>query len=317
MVKIKKSIQRQDIETIFQQIIALSLKNDANFYLIYQSHDQKTSLTDLIAEKKLTLFRYISYQIKHTPGLIELDLKNEADQTILKQSIQEFYSALDPKTVLLAKPRSVYGWIYSSFNAEVLAQELGTVAIQSSSDGKQLLRYYDPSVLPPLLNILILAQKKILLNPIHSWLYLNSDGYLIIEKNHRDERNNLIGDLGIIKQQWQQINWIESRNQTLARYHFFHPEYSLPESEADYIIMQSFQNATLKGYHDKRDLAEYAYRSLVIHPEFIEHPIVIGAINQHRHQSLIKQLQTITPAQWDMVADECIINTKEINNGFM
>lgn len=34
-----KSIQKQDIESVFQQIIALSLKNDANFYLIYQSHD--------------------------------------------------------------------------------------------------------------------------------------------------------------------------------------------------------------------------------------------------------------------------------------
>lgn len=39
MDKMNKSIQKQDIESVFQQIIALSLKNDANFYLIYQSHD--------------------------------------------------------------------------------------------------------------------------------------------------------------------------------------------------------------------------------------------------------------------------------------
>ncbi|OCG32940.1 hypothetical protein A9G34_05935 [Gilliamella sp. Choc4-2] len=312
-----KSIQKQDVEAIFQQIISLSLKNDAHFYLIYQTNDQNTSLTDLITGKELTLFRYINYQIKHTPGLIELDLKNEEDQIILKQSIQEFYLAIDPKTVLFAKPRSVYGWIYSSFNAEVLAQELGKIAIQPSSDGKQLLRYFDPSVLPPLLNIFILAQKEILLKPVHSWLYLNSDGHLIIEKNPLDERHNLIGNLGIIDQQWEQISWIESRNQTLARYHFFHPQYNLSEREADDIIMQSFQDATLKGYHDKRDLTEYAYRSLVIHPKFIKHPIIAEAIRRHRHQSLIKQLQTITPPQWDIVADECIINTKEINNGFM
>jgi hypothetical protein len=305
-----KSIEKQDVEIIFQQIISLSLKNDGKFYLIYQSNNKKTSLTDLIVEKKLTSFRYRNYQIKYTPGLIELDLKNEKDQTILKQSIQEFYLAIDPKAILFAKPRSVYGWIYSSFNAEVLAQELGKVAIQPSSDGEQLLRYFDPSILSALLNIFIEGQKKILFRAIRFWLYLNSDGHLMIEENPQNERNNLTGNLGLINQQWQQINWIESRNQTLARYHFFHPQYSLSEREADNIIMQSFQTAILKGYHDKQDLSEYAYRSLTIHPEFIEHPIIVEAIRQNRHQPLVKQLQVIPPTQWDIVADGCVINTK-------
>ena len=65
--------------------------------------------------------------------------------------------------------------------------------------------------------------------------------------------------------------------------------------------MQAFKSAIRKGYDDKRDLSEYAYQCLVIHPQFIEHPIITKAIKQNSNQSLIKQLQNITPTQWDIV----------------
>ena len=294
-------IQKQDIGTIFQKILALSSESDGHFYLIYQSHEQKTTLTDLVAKKTLNLFEYNGYQIKPTPGIIELNLANEQDQNILKQSIEEFCLAIDPKTTLYAKARFVYGWIISPLSAELLAKQLGFIAIQKSDDENQLLRYFDPVVLSILLNILIPEQQQYLLNSVQFWLYINSDGHLIIKKNHREVREHLLGNLGIDSEQWRQINWIENRNQVLARYHFFYPQYHLVESEADTIIMQAFKSAIRKGYDDKRDLSEYAYQCLVIHPQFIEHPIITKAIKQNSNQSLIKQLQNITPTQWDIV----------------
>lgn len=307
-----QEVQRQDIETIFQEIVALSSQNDENFYLVYQTQDQKNTLTELLAKKTLKLFEYEGYKIKPTPGIIELDLTKDDDQTILKHSIQEFYLAIDPKTTLYAKPRFVYGWIISPFNIEVLAKQLGLMGIQRSNNEYQLLRYFDPAVLPILFNILLPVQKQFLLNPVHFWLYINSDGHLVTEKNHREVNKHLVSNLGIDSKQWQQINWIESRNQTLARYHFFHPQYYLTENQADSIIMQAFKNATYRGYFDKRDLSEYAYQSLVIHPEFIEHPIITNAIKQNSNQSLIRQLQNITPAQWEIVKNAVNTNREGI-----
>ncbi|WP_392561851.1 hypothetical protein RHO12_12120 [Orbus sturtevantii] len=310
MDDINGSDNEQQVAVIFQQICALSVPCNNNVYLIYQPNDTASILAELTAQKPLSLFDYPGYQIKYSPGLMVLDLADKDDQAILKQSIIEFYKAIEPQAILLAKPRTVYGWVFSSFSADILAKQLGKIAIQPSSDGDQLLRYFDPSVLSPLLlTILSPFQKDKLLNSVYYWLYLDGDGELIIEKNHRALRKQLTNHLAINQQQWQDIARIESRNQALARYRFFHPDpSSLAEKAADKIIFAAFIQANAKGYSEKRDLAEYAYRCLAIHPNFIDHPIIKTMVKQNKTPSLIKQLHSISPLQWDVIADECRVN---------
>ena len=296
------------IKEVFQKIIELSSQTDGYFYLIYQSNNKKTNFQDKIEKKELVLFQYINYNIKPTPGLIKLNLAKEEDRIILQQSIEQFYLELAPQNTLLAKPRSVYGWIFSPLEIETLVKYMGSVAIQQNNENIELLRYYDPAVLPILLNIFSDNQKNMLVKFIYFWLYLNSDKQLIIEKNPRNISRHTISNCIISEQQWRQIGWIESRNQTLARYHFFHPQYTILENQADKIILKAFEYAERRGYKNKNDLSEYAYYSLTIHPEFIDHDVISQVIKQNDNCPLIAQLKNITSSQWNKIKDDLNMN---------
>ncbi len=302
------------IKEIFQKIIDLSSQTDGYFYLIYQSNNKKTDFEDKIAKKGLVLFQYINYNIKPTPGLIKLNLAKEEDRIILRQSIEQFYLEVAPQNTLFAKPRCVYGWIFSPLKIEMLVRDMGSVAIQQNNENTELLRYYDPAVLPVLLNIFSDNQKNMLVKFLYFWLYINSDRQLIIEKNPRNISRYTIFNCIISEQQWKQIGWIESRNQTLARYHFFHPQYTILENEADIIILKAFENAEKRGYKNKNDLSEYAYYSLIIHPQFIDHDIISQVIKQNDNRSLVAQLKNVTSSQWNKVKDDLNMNKKGRKN---
>ena len=147
-----------------------------------------------------------------------------------------------------------------------------------------------------------------LIRSLYFWLYINSDRQLIIEKNPRNISRHAFLNYSISAKQWRQIGWIESRNQTLARYHFFHPQYTLLESQADTIILQAFENAERRGYKNKNDLSEYAYYSLTIHPEFIDHDVISQVIKQNDNCPLIAQLKNITSSQWNKIKDDLNMN---------
>ena len=302
------------IKEIFQNIIDLSSQTDGYFYLIYQSNNKKTDFEDKIAKKELVLFQYINYNIKPTPGLIKLNLAKEEDRIILRQSIEQFYLEVAPQNTLFAKPRCVYGWIFSPLKIEMLVRDMGSVAIQQNNENTELLRYYDPTVLPVLLNIFSDNQKNMLVKVLYFWLYINSDRQLIIEKNPRNISRHTIFNCIISEQQWRQIGWIESRNQTLARYHFFHPQYTILENQADTIILKAFENAEKRGYKNKNDLSEYAYYSLIIHPQFIDHDIISQVIKQNDNRSLVAQLKNVTSSQWNKVKDDLNMNKKGRKN---
>ena len=302
------TVKSGKIKEIFQKIIDLSLQTDGYFYLIYQSNNNKTNFENKIAKKEVILFQYINYNIKPTPGLIKLNLAKEQDRIILQQSIEQFYLEVAPQNTLFAKPRCVYGWIFSPLKIEMLVKDMGLTAIQKNNNTTELLRYYDPTVLSVLLRIFSDNQKNMLIRSLYFWLYINSDRQLIIEKNPRNISRHAFLNYSISEKQWRQIGWIESRNQTLARYHFFHPQYTLLESQADTIILQAFENAERRGYKNKNDLSEYAYYSLTIHPEFIDHDVISQVIKQNDNCPLIAQLKNITSSQWNKIKDDLNMN---------
>jgi len=302
------TVKSGKIKEIFQKIIDLSLQTDGYFYLIYQSNNNKTNFENKIAKKEVVLFQYINYNIKPTPGLIKLNLAKEQDRIILQQSIEQFYLEVAPQNTLFAKPRCVYGWIFSPLKIEMLVKDMGLTAIQKNNNTTELLRYYDPTVLSVLLRIFSDNQKNMLIRSLYFWLYINSDRQLIIEKNPRNISRHAFLNYSISEKQWRQIGWIESRNQTLARYHFFHPQYTLLESQADTIILQAFENAERRGYKNKNDLSEYAYYSLTIHPEFIDHDVISQIIKQNDNCPLIAQLKNITSSQWNKIKDDLNMN---------
>ena len=302
------TVKSGKIKEIFQKIIDLSLQTDGYFYLIYQSNNNKTNFENKIAKKEVVLFQYINYNIKPTPGLIKLNLAKEQDRIILQQSIEQFYLEVAPQNTLFAKPRCVYGWIFSPLKIEMLVKDMGLTAIQKNNNTTELLRYYDPTVLSVLLRIFSDNQKNMLIRSLYFWLYINSDRQLIIEKNPRNISRHAFLNYFISEKQWRQIGWIESRNQTLARYHFFHPQYTLLESQADTIILQAFENAERRGYKNKNDLSEYAYYSLTIQPEFIDHDVISQVIKQNDNCPLIAQLKNITSSQWNKIKDDLNMN---------
>ena len=302
------TVKSGKIKEIFQKIIDLSSQTDGYFYLIYQSNNNKTNFENKIAKKEVVLFQYINYNIKPTPGLIKLNLAKEQDRIILQQSIEQFYLEVAPQNTLFAKPRCVYGWIFSPLKIEMLVKDMGLTAIQKNNNTTELLRYYDPTVLSVLLRIFPDNQKNMLIRSLYFWLYINSDRQLIIEKNPRNISRHAFLNYSISAKQWRQIGWIESRNQTLARYHFFHPQYTLLESQADTIILQAFENAERRGYKNKNDLSEYAYYSLTIHPEFIDHDVISQVIKQNDNCPLIAQLKNITSSQWNKIKDDLNMN---------
>ena len=302
------TVKSGKIKEIFQKIIDLSLQTDGYFYLIYQSNNNKTNFENKIAKKEVVLFQYINYNIKPTPGLIKLNLAKEQDRIILQQSIEQFYLEVAPQNTLFAKPRCVYGWIFSPLKIEMLVKDMGLTAIQKNNNTTELLRYYDPTVLSVLLRIFSDNQNNMLIRSLYFWLYINSDRQLIIEKNPRNISRHAFLNYSISEKQWRQIGWIESRNQTLARYHFFHPQYTLLESQADTIILQAFENAERRGYKNKNDLSEYAYYSLTIHPEFIDHDVISQVIKQNDNCPLIAQLKNITSSQWNKIKDDLNMN---------
>ncbi|AJA44850.1 uncharacterized protein DUF4123 [Frischella perrara] len=302
------TVKSGKIKEIFQKIIDLSLQTDGYFYLIYQSNNNKTNFENKIVKKEVVLFQYINYNIKPTPGLIKLNLAKEQDRIILQQSIEQFYLEVAPQNTLFAKPRCVYGWIFSPLKIEMLVKDMGLTAIQKNNNTTELLRYYDPTVLSVLLRIFSDNQKNMLIRSLYFWLYINSDRQLIIEKNPRNISRHAFLNYSISEKQWRQIGWIESRNQTLARYHFFHPQYTLLESQADTIILQAFENAERRGYKNKNDLSEYAYYSLTIHPEFIDHDVISQVIKQNDNCPLIAQLKNITSSQWNKIKDDLNMN---------
>ena len=135
------TVKSGKIKEIFQKIIDLSLQTDGYFYLIYQSNNNKTNFENKIAKKEVVLFQYINYNIKPTPGLIKLNLAKEQDRIILQQSIEQFYLEVAPQNTLFAKPRCVYGWIFSPLKIEMLVKDMGLTAIQKNNNTSELLRY--------------------------------------------------------------------------------------------------------------------------------------------------------------------------------
>lgn len=299
-------IYENQIEILFKKIYTLSAKNNHLIYLIYQSMDTTSILSEMINEKKIVALEYEKYQINFTPALVELNLRVESDKAILKQSIADFYSLLNPKTLLLANARQVYGWLISSLDIETLAMQIGMIAVQPSNRGEQLLRYYDPVIFLPLMSIFCEKQRQKLINSVNYWLLLNGDGELVIKENSQTVSKQLGSYLDISELQWQSIIKIESRNAVLARYRLANlKRSSLTEKEADQIILNAFQSATEKGYTNKKELIEYAYRCLTVHSCFLEHPIIKSVIEQNRGASLMQQLSAITNIEWDRITKEC------------
>ena len=72
--------------------------------------------------------------------------------------------------------------------------------------------------------------------------------------------------------------------------------------------MKDFENAERRGYKNKNDLSEYAYYSLTIHPEFIDHDVISQVIKQNNNCPLVAQLKNITSSQWNKIKDDLNMN---------
>ncbi|WP_392552171.1 hypothetical protein RHO14_12070 [Orbus wheelerorum] len=280
-------MNNEKIAQILAQLLQIERGSEqTRLYLLYNpytSDNQSPLFDDWQASNAIYPISYPDYASKRTPVLLELNRDDIAHQQILSESLHQALSEIHPDKLSQFKPRKVYGWLLSSLSAQLLAQQIGYIAIQPRGQHQELIRYVDPMILAPFMSILTEAQQNKVLRPVSNWLYLNGDGQLKTIQNPNKIRKHITPQLAILSDQWAQIDDIVVRNQVLTRYRkSLITADRMQESECDKIIWQALKIAKELGYTQLQDLIEYCYYSLTIHPRIMSHTKII---NQIKNQS--------------------------------
>jgi len=310
-------MNNEQIAQILAQLLQIERSSEQmQLYLLYHPNttDNPSPLFDAWqASNPIYPISYLSYASKRTPVLIELNSDDIAHQKILSDSLHEALSEIHPDKLSQFKPRKVYGWLLSSLPAQVLARQIGYIAIQPRDRHQELIRYFDPMILAPFMSILNKAQQEKVLRPVLNWLYLNGDGQLKTIENHLNIKKHITPHLGIVSAQWAMIDDIVVRNHVLMRYRkSLITADRLPENQSDPIIWQALKMAKESGYKQLQDLIEYGYYSLTIHPRIMSHRRIINQI-KNQSERLKTTLARFSAQDWQKMKQDF----KGINNDKM
>lgn len=257
------------------------------------------------ADNSTVPITYANYSVKNAPTLIELDLVKQEHKDLLKKSLQEALSEIHPDKLSQFKSRKIYGWLLSPLTIKDLAYQIGYVAIQSRDiEHKDLLRYYDPAIMPLLMSILSFEQKDKVLRPVAGWLYLNGDGQMVYIKNKNKIRKHLTSELALSQMQWSMINDIVVCNQVLTRYRKSHID-CLRISEEQYVerIWGLLGKAKEIAY-DQIDIITCCYYLLVVHPNMMEHSKIINLIQNFSNHRLSDKLVHLSDSDWKTIKED-------------
>ncbi|MCG1031676.1 hypothetical protein J5S76_06750 [Bacillus amyloliquefaciens] len=199
-------------------------KNGKCFLLIDSSlkkYQSDSSLYDFLKnyESYSITFHQSELQGALPLSLFPLDLIKEKDDELFNNSIHHSLNELKSERLDSGEGRSVCAWISTGLTGEQLAEQIALTAVQSiKSVGDILLRYFDPSVLGPLIYVLDSWQKQQLLSNIDTWSYLNGDGVIQIVNGSGECKRKLNYSLGLTESDLEQINRISILNAILRVY---------------------------------------------------------------------------------------------------
>lgn len=252
---------------------------------------------------------------EHRPYLVPLELNRLHGSALLNTSLQQSAMNWQPESIIQGFGHSVCGWLFSDADGMRLSEHLGGLAVQpqhgisSSAPAKRmLLRYWDPSVIPSLWNVLDTRQKQIFLGPLHAWHLIDRFNQMQVLQMQDNQATPKMTEvfLDLLEIQWMAIQNISAINAALIE--SLAQEKGLNISEP---LLKAANRTLIRGrragIHDTQDLAVFARHALQIHPEFDSHSLVQSAlrrISECRFYSAA--VSNFTDDDWQTVRQHCL-----------
>jgi Domain of unknown function (DUF4123) len=257
------------------------------------------------------------------PFLLRFDTNQMVGSQQLCQSIGACLEENQAEKLLKGHGRAISGWLECDVNvgedAKLLRDHLSQLMFHRRPDGRiEWLRWYDPTVLWSLWEILTPEQRNTLLGPIHCLWILDPKGELIrlppskndAELTYRDDAT--LNRLSLTNEQWIRIDSIGPFNRALAKLLFnardMQLDATLSSSTLPVLRNQAFSalaRAQKHGIHDPQDLMLYAELAMRWHPQFDRHTLVAEALRKYSADNYFSAcVADIDELQWSRIRSD-------------
>ena len=249
----------------------------------------------------------------HRPYLVELDLDKHAGDELLKASLELAAGDWSPDANIHGAGHSVCGWIFSGRDLAAAASHLGAMAVQartleSGTATRTLLRFWDPSTLPMLWEILDPLQRSVLLGPIDAWRIVDRFGTLrkfeasvAAKENHASREQ-----LRLQSRQWLAIQNIGAINGALI-------ELASDACDRSGSVIKQVQTSLMRarsaGIHDLQDLQAFAKHAFLTAPHFDQHTkvkVALGDLPTMKYYRAV--VGNFTVHDWETIRLDCLEN---------
>lgn len=214
------------------------------------------------------------------PWVIELDLHDKYEQSVLSYMIDQALKQLRPESIIAGNGQQYCAWLFTNNDTQYIVNAISTLVLQTRAQKKILLRYYDPAVFLQLFSLLNIKQQNKLLSQIDIWAMLSREGILNIHRNEGEFEPVLTGQLGINHEQYQKIDCIGINNQIINSQRLRQPTLYIDEIQSLRTIMPCLQRLMEKNIYDQDLQLEWAQFALRWGPDFDIKPRIIEQI-QH------------------------------------
>lgn len=258
-------------------------------------------------------FRVRLYQIpiyhqsvlpKRYPWLIELDLTDKYEHTVLTYMVDKALKQLTPQSIASGRGQQYCAWLFSSEKTKSIIHQLSNMTLQQNN--KILLRYYDPAVFFQLFHLLNPAQKSRLFGIIEKWAVLNRQGELNIHQNEGEIHSNYNGELLITHEQYQQLQCIGINNMLIQADKLTNPQKNTDEIENLQTIMPCLLRLKAKKIEDNDFHLEWAKLALKFGKDFDIASHIDDKIKDlstvSEYIPILKKLQAISLQDWQTLA---------------
>ncbi|EOD1043565.1 TPA: DUF4123 domain-containing protein [Citrobacter farmeri] len=289
------SIIRDELShTIFE-------RNGKAFLLIDATLEHYDSETELFERLKAHNVYPLTFAHPQVDGvlpllLILLEQRDSNSQALLDLSIRTALEEITPEKLKQGNGRSVCAWISSQLNLEQLSSFISNTAIQHISDvGDVLIRFFDPSVLGALLDILDSWQRQRLLDNTDLWCYIDGDGTLQSVNNDGNAKK-LSYSLGLTKDDFLEFQNIETINKILLVYRAKEKQITLSEIQMIRLLRPAlrFFSEHFVGTND--DVVEFGVDILNSKRNFYLSPVfsTYFSVNNQSNKRHYKEFKSIS-----------------------
>jgi Domain of unknown function (DUF4123) len=218
-----------------------------------------------------------------SPLLLCLQRGRVEHAEVLERSIAlALKQALDPSA-----SRSVCAWLVSDAEPKRVQNAL-TQRLDAHWPGGQRMyfRYFDPRVMPRLMQVLSAAEQAQLFGPVKTWCQLGRSGQWLAfapSAQAAADMLPLLGRMRLNESTAQAVDRIELVSLTLAA---LRKQGSAPDQTQDIKIDRAVQAAHTQGIITPEDTVAYAWRAVLWGSAFTAHPALQALMSQARSAEL-------------------------------